>query len=57
MSDSLDPDQAGHSDGPNLCPICLQRLSAEDKSSKDMNEKLLAATVSPDKTIKSDNGR
>ena len=32
MSNSLDPDQAGHFVGPDLGPNCLQRLSAETKS-------------------------
>ena len=27
----LDPDQDGHSVGPDLDPNCLQRLSADDK--------------------------
>ena len=31
-SNSLDPDQARHFDGPDLGPNCLQRLSADDKS-------------------------
>ena len=30
MSNSLDPDQARHFVGPDLDPICLQRLSADD---------------------------
>ena len=30
MSNSLDPDQAGHSVGPDLGPNCLQKLSADD---------------------------
>ena len=29
---NLDPDQARHSIGPDLEPICLQRLSADNKS-------------------------
>ena len=29
---SLDPDQARHFVGPDLGPICLQWLSADDKS-------------------------
>ena len=32
MSNSLDPDQAGHFVGPGLDPKCLQRLSADDTS-------------------------
>ena len=32
MSNSLDPDQARHLVGPDLCPNCLQRLSADDTS-------------------------
>ena len=31
MSNSLDPDQARHSVGPDLGPNCLQRLLADDK--------------------------
>ena len=30
MSNSLDPDQAGHFVGPDLGPNCLQMLSADD---------------------------
>ena len=33
MSNGLDPDQDQRSVGPDLGPNCLQRLSAEDKSS------------------------
>ena len=29
VSNSVDPDQAGHFVGPDLGPICLQRLSWE----------------------------
>ena len=32
VSNSLDPDQAGHFFRPDLGPNCLQRLSADDKS-------------------------
>ena len=32
VSNSLDPDQARHSVGPDLDPNCLQRLSADNKS-------------------------
>ena len=32
MSNSLDPYQARHFVGPDLGPICLQRLSADDPS-------------------------
>ena len=31
VSNSLDPDQARHSVGPDLSPNCLQRLSADEK--------------------------
>ena len=31
MSNSLDPEQAGHSVGPDLGPNCLQRSAADDK--------------------------
>ena len=30
MSNSLDPDQDRQNVGPDLGPICLQRLSADD---------------------------
>ena len=33
VSNSLDPDKAGCSVGPDLCANCLQRLSADNKSS------------------------
>ena len=33
VSNSLDPDQARHFVGPDLGPDCLQRLSADNKSS------------------------
>ena len=33
VSNSLDPDQARHLVGPDLGPNCLQRLSADNKSS------------------------
>ena len=32
MSNSLDPDQAQHSVGPDLGSNCLQRSAADDKS-------------------------
>ena len=32
MPNSLDTDQARQDVGPDLCPIFLQRLSADDKS-------------------------
>ena len=31
VSNNLDPDQAGHSVGPDLGPNCLQKLSAGDE--------------------------
>ena len=34
MSNSLDPDQARQSVGPDLGPNCLQRLSADDTNRK-----------------------
>ena len=36
MSNSLDPDQARHFVGPVLGRNCLQRLSADDTSSKEV---------------------
>ena len=38
MSNSLDPDQAGHFVGPDLGPKCLQRLSV-DIAGKELNAK------------------
>ena len=32
MTNSLEPDQTRHSVWPDLCPYCLQRLAADDKS-------------------------
>ena len=32
MSNSIDPNPAGHFVGPDLDPNCLQRLSADDIS-------------------------
>ena len=32
MSKNFDPDQARHFVGPDLCPNCLQRLSADGTS-------------------------
>ena len=32
VSNSLDPDQDQHFVDPDLCPNCLQRLSADNKS-------------------------
>ena len=37
MSNRLDPDQARHFVGPDLGPICLQRLSADDTSRQRVN--------------------
>ena len=37
VSNSLDPDQARHSVGPDLGPNCLQRLSADDNSKQRVN--------------------
>ena len=34
---SLDPDQAGHNVGPDLCPNCLQSCSADDTSRQRVN--------------------
>ena len=47
VSYSLDPDQPGHSVGPDLGPNCLQRLSADDKSplaAKELNTKFVDTT-------------
>ena len=35
MSNSLDPDLARHSIGPDLGPNCLQKLSGDDTSLGD----------------------
>ena len=32
VSNGLDPDQNGHSVGPDLGPNCLQRVSTDDKN-------------------------
>ena len=37
VSNSLNPDQARHFVGPDLGPICLQRLSADDISKQKVN--------------------
>ena len=36
VSNSFDPDQAQHSVGPDLGPICLQRLSETTLGSKEL---------------------
>ena len=36
MSNRLDPDQARHFVGPDMGPICLQRLSADGAKSKEL---------------------
>ena len=38
LSNSLDPDQAGHFVGPDLGLNCLQRLSADDRSRQSIQE-------------------
>ena len=38
VSNSLDPDQAGHFVRPDLGPNCLQSLSADDTSRQRVNE-------------------
>ena len=40
MSNSLDPDQARLSVGPDLDPNCLQRLSADVKSRQKLIDKI-----------------
>ena len=43
---SLDPDQDGHSVGPDLCPNCLQWLSESPKARKELNFRaLLQVTI------------
>ena len=37
MSNSLNPDQTRHYVGPNLCPKCLSRVSADDTSTQRVN--------------------
>ena len=39
MSNSLDPDQDRQNVGPDLGPNCLQRLSADDKSCEEREDK------------------
>ena len=36
VSNGLDPDQDRHYVGPDLGPNCLHRLSADDKSCKNL---------------------
>ena len=43
VSNSLDPDQALHSVGPDLGPNCLQNLSADDTS----RQKVIVKMISP----------
>ena len=38
MSNRSDPDQARHFVGPDLGPICLQRLLADDTSRQQAKE-------------------
>ena len=47
VSNSLDPDQARHFVGPDLCPYCLQRLSADKVSlaGKELNTEQLVDTT------------
>ena len=48
VSNSLDPDQALHFVGPDLGPNCLQRSSADDKSSHkraELNTEQLLSTT------------
>ena len=40
VSNSLDPDQARHSVGPDLGPNCLQNLSADDTIGDRVNQKV-----------------
>ena len=44
VSNSLDPEQAGHFVGSDLGPDCLQRLSA-DIAGKELNTKQLVDTL------------
>ena len=37
MSNSLDPDQAGQNDRPDLGPSCLQKLELEDTRRQGVN--------------------
>ena len=45
LSNSLYPDQDRHSVGPDLGPNCLQRLSADDKSSCSQSKCLKKLTI------------
>ena len=47
MSNSLDPDQAQHFVGTDQGPNCLQRLSAEDISTKE----LITSVFNPERAI------
>ena len=41
VSNDFDPDQARHFVGPDLGPNCLQRLSADNKSKRLIQNNLL----------------
>ena len=45
MSNSLDPDKARHTVGPDLGPNCLKRLSADDKIHRQQAKKLSHITL------------
>ena len=47
VSNSLDPDQDQHSVGPDLCPNCLQRLSAGYKGHLYLERGLNTRIISP----------
>ena len=51
MSNSLDPDQARHFVGPDLDPNCLQRLSADDESSRQRVKFTIEGKVNPVKYV------
>ena len=46
MSSSLDPDQARHFVMPDLVPICLQKLSADDNNRQSLFVHKLTFTFS-----------
>ena len=46
VANSLNPDQTRHFFGPDLGPNCLQRLSADDTSRKELKRESVKAAYS-----------
>ena len=51
VSNSLDPDQARRSVGPDLGPNCLKRLSADDTRRQRVNESVADNQCQEDKVV------